>query len=649
MLDYRLGLAGSRATARANGVREEDLPGLAARDLAGFDFRDDMFTGRFNADEFAQLMSVAADLGVRDFSQASDPAALREMARVELRSRRAAGDTTTSLDDIVTEMQRNEALIAGTGNVAQVADAMRGAFGANLSPGQLGNMMRTMGLTPGNGGDVDRIRDVVMQLRALGDAAGMSAEQMLQAGQTLQQQFGGSATYNTAVAASMQSTMRVFGEIRNAGDSTVRNIGIDERRSSDFAQGQLGMNAAPSAGLLAAVQEDDVLRAQLDAAMAESPEAAAAFLQNLADTNPALVSRAMAFTPERIAASMQDFGRRNGDIDFVRMQTIMRRNDLMRVAEASGRGFTVGGRSVELGGLRALDTATEDEMRAIYRATRAVNISGDLSEQELARLDEFGERTGVNIRDLVRVGNIDSVTRNIFESYFAERGIGMTEAERQSSVNRQQIVSMLQSGGLGDEGMGRLLQVARSGDLVGEITTAEGLTDLLVKSSLLRDEDTTLMLQRMAADPSVADSMIADFEALRVAARTGTAEELTAAQDLIREKYGVQTKVELPEEMQAGVAANNLASSFEGLNDVVGDVIDYFAELLPGGGGGAQSDGDGAAGATAAGGTPAAREAVVRVRLEVESDSGVVVSDAQQQDTSNGVEVSVNNSASRAP
>jgi hypothetical protein len=171
----------------------------------------------FTRDDFATFVELGADLGLidTDFTQ-------------EDRNRmRAAGKSQADIDAM-------ERMRVGK-NQAEIGRAIRNSIAPGASAGEIAMIQQQMGLTANSGTESHAITKLLNELEGLGRAAGMTAQEMMNAGRALQMHSGGSLLFNMEAAAQgklVERTMRTGAAAEHRGLMG----GIAELRGQEAAE-----------------------------------------------------------------------------------------------------------------------------------------------------------------------------------------------------------------------------------------------------------------------------------------------------------------------------------------------------------------------------------------------------------------------------
>lgn len=223
-----------RSRVNARGQRYGDVGGSAS----DFMLRDNTLTSGMNLDDFSEVMAMAVDLNALDYSGSLRGGDLEKKARATLTARVGAGFSPDQLAAEMKGIRLSGAAVQGGANLARVISTLGSTIGEGLSVGERGNLAAQLGLVPGGSADAGAIQDVLRNLKALGEAAGMTSKQMLDAGTAITRQMGGSLLINTATAAFSQTARRLTGQALNDEGLTGFQGVLDESKSRT-AQGAL--------------------------------------------------------------------------------------------------------------------------------------------------------------------------------------------------------------------------------------------------------------------------------------------------------------------------------------------------------------------------------------------------------------------------
>lgn len=172
----------------------------------------------FTRDDFATFVQLGADLGLVD----------TDFSQEERKRMRDDGKSQTEIDS-------EERMRVGR-NQASIGRAMRNSIAPGASAGQLAQLQQEMGLVGNSPGESAAIAKFLNELEGLSRAAGMTAQEMMNAGRSLQQQNGGSLVYNMEAAAQGKLIERFMRSDGAKDGGTV--AGLPEYRSAEYAGAQ---------------------------------------------------------------------------------------------------------------------------------------------------------------------------------------------------------------------------------------------------------------------------------------------------------------------------------------------------------------------------------------------------------------------------
>jgi hypothetical protein len=211
------------------GRRLGDVDGGRAED---FTLRDNTLTAGMNLDDFAEVMAMTVDLNALDFAGGLNDTELTNKAKASLLSRVGAGYSSADLANEKRGIRLAGATVQGAANMSRVVATLGSTLGEGMSVGERGNLAARLGIVPGSGKDAAEIQDTLRQIKALGEASGQTAKQMLDAGTAITRQFGGNLLINTATAAFAQTARRLGGQALNdAGVTRFQDV-LDESTSA---------------------------------------------------------------------------------------------------------------------------------------------------------------------------------------------------------------------------------------------------------------------------------------------------------------------------------------------------------------------------------------------------------------------------------
>ena len=646
-------------------TRQEAVRRGFGRDVDRFGFRDDFFTGGFNADDFAEIIAVAADAGIRDFAYANNIGAdvISAQADAEFARRKAANPSLQSTPELMarirSEMRDNQALIGGASNTAQIMQSMRGAFGQNLSAGELGNMMVSMGFTPGSAADVEGIRQTIEQLRSLGEAAGLSADQMRNAGQALQQQFGGSQAYNMSVAGMMGVTNRLYRDASIREGRGFTDFDTTQELTSRFAEQNLVAQSSRFKLMAAAVNQDPTRREELRRIMREQgPEAAADYIYDLSLRNGGMVRRAEGLSQSMADAAWREIEAYSEGSDQLPFLTRGIQRGLMGRVRGMGRvTVDMGGGATEVNTdfFTRLGELSDQELDLFAMAMNAPSLAS-FTEEQVGRLQNMADRIGggQDIRALLaaartgtRAGSANQAIADLVTSFVSQSGLRRAKPAMQDQTRRREIARILAMNSRGQEGMTSLLDLFTEGDVLSELGSVDGIMNQLERAGLLTSENKQALLTRLQGDEEVSDEMINAFQALGNAWKADNTRstpdskaKLKEAQDRLTSLYGIGQKVDMRLPGTQALQAVNAAK------EMIGKGVDFVKGLFGGGEkvetnkgrAGANADGDPGTGGTASEDTKTTK---VRLDVELRASDGLVVSANQAQSANNGIDVRI--------
>jgi hypothetical protein len=168
-------------------------------------FRDAVAMSGFNQDEFQEIGVFAADQG---FGAADmDREAVRRDERRQAVERHFKGRAYESLNAESKKMVDEEAEIGLQARAQEERTKLAGgvvrttmnAFGVDRDTAMA--VGQAMGFRAGNKQEANQLEDSIRQIKALGEAAGMSGKQLIDTAKALQSQYGGSFSYQMQVGA----------------------------------------------------------------------------------------------------------------------------------------------------------------------------------------------------------------------------------------------------------------------------------------------------------------------------------------------------------------------------------------------------------------------------------------------------------------
>lgn len=224
------------------------LRGNLTRLGANGKFRNEEFTHGFGFDDFSAFVEFAADEGLSD--SGFDRRAARRSAESRLLRERFGGrdrsvlnaDEIQALDAGTAREVDAEGLLRSGSLQARIGRQLQGMTGFNT--GETLALMQQMGLRAGNEGESNSITKLLRELEALGQAAGQTTQNLLNAGRALQAQNGGSLLFNTQAAALAAATGRFSQDMAvGVGKSADRSL-ID----TETSKAQQVLSAYGSAG-----------------------------------------------------------------------------------------------------------------------------------------------------------------------------------------------------------------------------------------------------------------------------------------------------------------------------------------------------------------------------------------------------------------
>jgi hypothetical protein len=222
------------------------------------DFMNSVFTHGANMDELAVSMEFAADMG--DSANDLDVGALRTKHRERLRKERFKDRTsltdaeTRDLDADTTSAVLAERQTTAGGYNLQVAQAVKQFMGPGTSAGEAFQFMRENNMSAQSKGEADSLEETIRQLEALGKQAGMTTQDMMNAGRVMTAQSGGSSLYNTLAAGQANAAERAMTlDARDKGldtNAVMANVVKDRLMHADIQQ-QNGTMAKAAAAIYA--------------------------------------------------------------------------------------------------------------------------------------------------------------------------------------------------------------------------------------------------------------------------------------------------------------------------------------------------------------------------------------------------------------
>lgn len=556
---------------------------------AGFRLRDDTVTSGFNADEFAQVVAMSADLGIRDRTSGRSQ---RETTRFTQAAARDLGlDISGGIDSLgeadrrrlrglVESQQRDAELIGGAQGFGNILQTLRNNLAPDMDVGQLGMLARDMGFVPSSGRDTGDIEDAIRQIRALGDAAGMSTEQMVNAGQTLQRQYGGTLSFNMASTAAARSMQRVFMDRGAEGTGIEVHRNLADERSSDAAEALLDVQGSLAARLVASANMDDDLRAEMEGL--ETPEEMAAFIQRLAD-DPEFVGAATRLSRARVAMGTEILENRMGTTGAVRTNAILTRDDLIAGARARGTGRASG--ALDL--VSQLDELSDDDVTALAGAIQ----SADLGASDRDALNALGASEAA-LRDI----DSDRDLRNAVMVEATRRNLDHTQGDRRSMEQERELSGLLARSRVA--GLDVLMRdlADPDADLLGQFSTSEGAASYLQRVGLIssdREDDLTRLFENSDLREDI-------LEQLNVLTDPSASSDTRSAAESRLQRMGLRQRDQTP---GAGLLDSNnlLKETVDGVVESLKSLTSQFmnsakdlgagSERVPRGGG-EQADGD---------------------------------------------------------
>lgn len=417
-----------------------------------FRLRNDLLTAGFNMDDFGEIVAMAADLGLRDRSAGQSRAEIARFRAAAGRDR--PGASPDEINALVRSQQDDASIIGASTQFAQVLRTLQGTLGQGMSLGQLGNLAVGMGAIPGQGGDVAALQDAIRQIQALGDAAGMSSEQMVQAGMVLQRQYGGTLGFNMAAAASAQSAQRLFSGM--AGDADIQtHRGMSDALSARGATAMMETSQARVSGVLAAALMDPARAAEI-AAAAGDPERLAGLIQGLT-SDPELMMRGGQMRPDQVTAALEHIQGRVGLNTFMGAMALGVEDELIANARVTGSGVA--------GLMRGMRDLEDDAFTLLHAAVTDPLGIGVLSSQQFATLDTA---TGGQARAMVAAAATRQEVFDFLGVHAGRRGLGATADARTAAVEERAIAEALSQSPLGAMGLGRFVsKIQDDRDFIG--------------------------------------------------------------------------------------------------------------------------------------------------------------------------------------
>jgi len=470
--------------------------GDAGGDLGDFMLRDNVLTSGMNMDDFAETMAIAVDLNALDYSGSLKGKYLKDKATETLTARVGSGKFSSA--DLEAEMKALRlagATVQGGANVARVISTLGSTLGEGMSVGQRGELAAQLGMIPGSSADAANFQDILRNLKALGEAAGMTSKQMLDAGTVITRQFGGNQLINIATASMSQATMRLTGQ-------TLNDAGVHGVSSTLAAAGsRMAMDnvRAQSSDLMRAVAwgyTDPDFKDFIGDAL-NSPDGGAKMMQKLGTAQGrALLSRSRAADPAQmtdaltaLAAAGYDLSRfEDSGISEGQLQALKRTGYVSVKGKRIGlagvyqkfAGMDLDAAQVLHGLGNKLILSADDEAK-FAAAAKATGL--DLSHDELKSVFAAnGHRADAAIYRL----NSMRVAENL-------------RPEREAEVMKQNIASLL-TGTLSVSGMGEALAHLKSGTT--DLTSSKALMGLLESSHLMLPADRANVLNTLERAPA---------------------------------------------------------------------------------------------------------------------------------------------------
>lgn len=469
--------------------------GDVSGELGDFMLRDNVLTSGMNLDDFAETMAMAVDLNALDYSGSLRGQHLKDKATKTLTERVGAGKFTAS--DLEAEMKAIRlagATVQGGANVARVISTLGSTLGEGMSVGQRGELAAQLGMIPGSSADSANFQDILRNLKALGEAAGMTSKQMLDAGTVITRQFGGNQLINIATASMSQATMRLTGQALNdAGvsgvSSTLAAAGSRLAMDNIRAQGSDLMRAV--AWGYTDPEFQDFIKDALG-----SPDGGAKMMQKLGTAKGrSLLSRSRAATDPQMQDALTALAAAGYDLSLFEDTGISegQRQALTRTGYVS-----VKGKRIDLAGVYQKFAGMDLEAAQVLHGLGNKLILGT---DDAAKFAAAAKATGLDLshnelKEVFAAGGhrADAAIYRLNSMRVAET----VRAERDASAMKQNIASLL-TGTLSVSGMGEALAQLKSGTT--DLASVKGLMGVLEASHLMLPGDRVNVLNALKRAP----------------------------------------------------------------------------------------------------------------------------------------------------
>ncbi len=348
----------------------------------GGKFRNEQFTHGFNFDDFAAFTEFAADEGLSDEGFDRRDAHLRAQHRIlqeKFGGRHRAGLDAGERRQLDVESQQSvdaEGLLRAGSLQAKIGRQLQGMTG--LGTGETLAMMQQMGLRAGNEGESNAITKLLRELESLGQAAGTTTQNLLNAGRALQAQNGGSLLYNTQAAAMAAASGRY-----------AKDLGVKAGRSVD-----------QHAVELAASRTEQVLSAYGAAGYAEAEAKAEATFSEAGKQELRTLKKAAQDDPtgvaaQRLAEKYNNIMRGTGSAEDIAAFKFQFSSDQEQQVfyERAGKGDTTAGINRTAVASRVVMNARRAELGPNNPINQLLNTIGEKGLQELDAMFNSGTAT----------------------------------------------------------------------------------------------------------------------------------------------------------------------------------------------------------------------------------------------------------------
>ena len=312
-------------------------------------------TAGLNLDDFAQVVRFAQDTGVRDTSLTEESPEFKERVKTIIDKKVAelgkAFDKSAlkGIEEEARGQVGQEALVRGGEFQAGITRAMSRTFG--LTTGESLQVMRDNGIVAGDAKSGANITEAINRIEALGRAAGMTSQDLINAGRAVQQQYGGSFIAGAQLAAEAQATERMSSAPGHQGQgaaNTQRIISQTKAEEQGLVANTLMAGLMSRDASLRKTAEGLVGRTGSDAEYAELERLVAH------DSTATMLQARMATDPQTRAAAIEQLGSRFGHTKLLSAISDTTQYGEMQSLSAAGKKYAAGLKNLSIGDLERL-------------------------------------------------------------------------------------------------------------------------------------------------------------------------------------------------------------------------------------------------------------------------------------------------------